>query len=123
MTSPADEFDCIVLNGTVVTAADIGPYDIGIRDGTIQVLAAAGTLKDARAGRVLDAAGAYVTVRQTDRVHQKTVRWIWADMSSDYKPGGVDAHVHLDEVGISGGKGRSADDYASGQETTPHHSW
>lgn len=55
-------FDCIVLDGTVVTAADIGRYDIGIKDGKIALLAPARALAKARASRVIDAEGAYVMV-------------------------------------------------------------
>ena len=60
------KFDCVILNGTVVTATDIGSYDIGIRDGKIQVLATSGSLNEFRAGRVIDAKGAYVTVYLSD---------------------------------------------------------
>ena len=58
----AVEFDCVVLNGTVVTAADTGRYDIGIKKGKVAVLAASGSLKDSKASVILDAEGAYVTV-------------------------------------------------------------
>ncbi|KAE8351908.1 hypothetical protein BDV28DRAFT_162075 [Aspergillus coremiiformis] len=81
--------DCIVLNGTVVTAADIGRYDVGIKDGKIALLAPALALANVPASRVIDAEGAYVM------------------------PGGVDAHVHLAEPELFG-KGRSVDDYTSG---------
>ncbi|KAG9252295.1 aminohydrolase [Emericellopsis atlantica] len=85
-------FDCVVLNGTVVTAADIGQYDIGIRDGKIAMLAPRSSLANATADRVIDAQGAFVT------------------------PGGVDAHVHLAEPELFG-KGRPADDYTSGTKS------
>lgn len=55
-------FDCVVLDGTVVTAADVGRYDIGIKDGKIAILAPARSLAIARASRVIDAEGAYVMV-------------------------------------------------------------
>lgn len=55
-------FDYVVLNGTVVTATDIGRYDIGIKDGKIHLLAPALALANAPASRVIDAEGAYVTV-------------------------------------------------------------
>lgn len=57
-----EKFDCVVLDGTVVTAADVGRYDIGIKDGKISVLAPAKSLKDVPAKKVIDAEGAYITV-------------------------------------------------------------
>ncbi|KAI1451290.1 aminohydrolase [Annulohypoxylon moriforme] len=86
----SESFDCIVQNAVVVTATDTGPYDIGIRSGKISVLAAAGALSQCHCETRLDAEGAFVT------------------------PGGIDAHVHLAESGISGGRGQSADDYTTG---------
>jgi N-acyl-D-aspartate/D-glutamate deacylase len=61
----ADEkpyYDCIVLNGTVVTAADIARYDLAIKDGKIMLLAPTGHLTNTPATRVIDAEGAYVMV-------------------------------------------------------------
>ncbi|PYI06899.1 putative allantoinase [Aspergillus sclerotiicarbonarius CBS 121057] len=85
-------FDCIVLDGTVVTAADIGRYDIGIRDGKIALLAPARALAKVRASQVIDAEGAYVM------------------------PGGIDAHVHLSEPQLFG-KGKAADDFTTGSRS------
>ncbi|KAL4867812.1 hypothetical protein BDV12DRAFT_186369 [Aspergillus spectabilis] len=85
-------FDCVILNGTVVTAADIGRYDIGINDGKISVLAPALSLADAPATKVIDAQGGYIM------------------------PGGVDAHVHLAEPQLFG-KGKAADDYNTGTKS------
>jgi hypothetical protein len=88
---PLTPLDTIILNGTVVTAADIGRYDIGTKDGKIAILAPAGSLADppSPATRIIDAQGAYVM------------------------PGGVDAHVHLAEPQLFG-KGKAADDYCTG---------
>lgn len=55
-------FDCVVLNGRVVTAADIGQRDIGIKDGKIAMLALRSSLAKAKADRVIDAEGAFVAV-------------------------------------------------------------
>jgi hypothetical protein len=55
--------DCVVLNGTVVTSGDVGRYDIGIKNGKIAVLAEAGSLINIPTTRLIDAQGAYVTVR------------------------------------------------------------
>ncbi|KAL1837828.1 hypothetical protein VTK73DRAFT_4535 [Phialemonium thermophilum] len=85
-------FDCVIYNGQVVSAADSGYYDIGIKDGKIALLAPALSLKAAPTRRAIDAQGAMVT------------------------PGGVDAHVHLAEPELFG-KGRSADDYESGKNS------
>jgi dihydropyrimidinase len=56
-------FDCVVLDGMVVTAADVGRYDIAIKDGKIALLAPARSLVTVKATRVIDAQGAYVMVR------------------------------------------------------------
>ncbi len=63
------EFDLIIRNGTVVTASDTISCDIGIKDGKIVTLAE--NLTDGE--EVVDASGKFVL------------------------PGGIDAHVHLDE--------------------------
>ena len=63
------QFDLIVRNGTVVTATDIVQCDIGVKDGRVTCLAEG--LSDA--ADVIDAEGKLVL------------------------PGGIDAHVHLDE--------------------------
>ncbi|KAL4783915.1 hypothetical protein BJX76DRAFT_368049 [Aspergillus varians] len=89
MTIRTLSLDTIILNGTVVTASDVGRYDIGIKDGKIAILAPALSLSDCPATRVIDAKGGYVT------------------------PGGVDAHVHLAEPPLFG-KGKTADDYTTG---------
>lgn len=83
------KFDCVVLNGTVVTAADTGRYDIGIKDGKVNLLAPAFALAESPTSRMIDAEGAYVM------------------------PGGIDAHVHLAEPELFG-KGKSVDDYTTG---------
>ena len=77
-------FDMIIRNGTVVTAADHARCDIGIKDGRIVALAE--SLEDVK--EEIDAA---------DRV---------------VLPGGVDAHVHLDQSMSDGS--RMADDFTSG---------
>jgi len=63
------QFDLVIQNGTVVTAADTIRCDVGIKDGVVAALAA--RLPDGH--EVVDASGMYVL------------------------PGGIDAHVHLDE--------------------------
>ncbi|CAH01903.1 hydantoinase/dihydropyrimidinase family protein [Kluyveromyces lactis] len=64
-------YDLLIKNGTVVTASDIYPADIAIRNG--KVILVGQDLDTALAEEVIDAEGAYVT------------------------PGGIDAHVHVDE--------------------------
>ena len=78
------DFDLIVRNAHVVTAADEFDCDIGIRDGRIVQLGH--TLGSA--ARTIDAAGRTVT------------------------PGGVDAHCHLDQPMPP--PTRNADDFDSG---------
>jgi dihydropyrimidinase len=105
MALPFGPFDCIVLNGTVVTAADVGRYDIAIKDGKIALLAPSLSLRDVPAERVIDAEGAYVMVCSSLILHFQAL--------TNVQPGGVDAHVHLAEPELFG-KGRPADDYTSG---------
>ena len=78
-------FDLVIRGGTVVTAADRFPADVGIRDGRIV------TLGDAldRGEDELDASGKLVL------------------------PGGIDSHVHLDQPSPETGA-RSANDFRSG---------
>src|SRR5271168_2444696 len=63
------EFDLIIRGGTVVTAADVGKSDIGVKDGRIVALA------DSLPGAAseIDASGLLVL------------------------PGGIDSHVHFDQ--------------------------
>ena len=63
------EFDLVIRGGTVVTAADVGKCDVGVKDGRIVALA-----EDLpRAASEIDASGLLVL------------------------PGGIDSHVHLDQ--------------------------
>ncbi len=78
------DLDCIIRNGTVVTAADITPCDVGIKNGLVAVLAT--SLPPAP--QEIDATGKLVL------------------------PGGVDAHCHLDQP-MSGGV-VMADDFYTG---------
>lgn len=78
------DLDCIIRNGTVVTAADITPCDVGIKNGLVSVLAT--SLPPAP--QEIDATGKLVL------------------------PGGVDAHCHLDQP-MSGGV-VMADDFYTG---------
>lgn len=84
-----ESYDLLVINGLVVTASDVGHYDIAIKDEKIALLAPKGSLAEILAKKVIDAEGGYVM------------------------PGGVDAHVHLDEPPLFG-KGKSADNYETG---------
>jgi dihydropyrimidinase len=63
------EFDLVIRGGTVVTAADVGKSDVGVKDGRIIALA-----EDLpRAAAEIDASGLLVL------------------------PGGIDSHVHFDQ--------------------------
>ena len=57
-------YDLIIVNGLVVTAADIGSYDIAIKDEKIIRLVSQGSLRNEEAKRVIDAEGGYVMVRR-----------------------------------------------------------
>ncbi|KAH6652016.1 dihydropyrimidinase [Truncatella angustata] len=84
-----NEYDLVITNGVCVTATDIAPYDIAIKDEKIVLLSPSGFLKGARTTRLIDADGGYVM------------------------PGGIDCHVHLQEPSLFG-KGSSADSYETG---------
>ena len=78
------DFDLVIRNGTVVTAADVFACDVGIKAGTVVALA-----QGLGGGeREIDASGKLVL------------------------PGGVDAHCHLDQPMPDGMK--MADDFESG---------
>lgn len=85
----ADEFDLLILNGLVVTAEGVREADIGIREGRIAEVTTRGRFEYAQSKKTIDAEGGYVM------------------------PGGVDAHVHLEEPALFG-KGSSADTYETG---------
>lgn len=55
-------YDCLIVNGIVVTASDTGRYDIAIKDGKIALLTSTGLLEHTASKRVIDAEGAYVMV-------------------------------------------------------------
>ncbi len=57
-----DHFDLVITNGVCVTASDVSPYDIAIKDERVVLLAASGSLARTPATRVIDAEGGYVTV-------------------------------------------------------------
>ncbi|KAF2203677.1 D-hydantoinase [Delitschia confertaspora ATCC 74209] len=88
----ATEYDLIILNGIVVTATDVEELDIAIRDEKVIKVVPRGSLNDSTAAKTIDAQGGYVM------------------------PGGVDAHVHLDEPALFG-KGCAADDYETGSRS------
>ena len=78
------QFDLVIRGGTVATAADTFPADIGVRDGRIAALA-----EDLGEGRdEIEAAGKLVL------------------------PGGVDSHCHIEQMSASGVL--CADDFYSG---------
>ncbi|KAG0650610.1 Dihydropyrimidinase [Hyphodiscus hymeniophilus] len=83
------EYDLLVLNGLVVTDNETGEFDIAVKDGKIAEVVPRGSLKAHTASKTIDAEGGMVM------------------------PGGVDAHVHLDEPPLFG-KGATADNYETG---------
>ncbi|HEY0124368.1 MAG TPA: dihydropyrimidinase [Rhizobium sp.] len=78
------EFDTVIRNGTVVTAADTVKCDVGISNGVVAALGA--NLRSAQ--EIIDASGLLVL------------------------PGGIDSHVHLEQPGPS--EIVMADGFASG---------
>lgn len=84
-----DEFHLVIRGGTVATASDTFRCDVGIRDGKIAALGHGMT----RARQTLDASGRLVL------------------------PGGIDAHVHVDQPrakGLASGGAQMADNFHSG---------
>ena len=59
----ATEFDLLIVNGVVVTDAEVGECDIAVKDEKIVKVVKRGGLKDAKAAKVIDAEGGYVMVR------------------------------------------------------------
>jgi dihydropyrimidinase len=55
-------FDLIIKNGIIATAADVGKYDIGVKDGKIAALAPSISSEDSPKATVIDAEGGFVTV-------------------------------------------------------------
>ena len=78
------DFDLVIRNGTVATAADTVQCDVGVRDGRVVALGA--SLGEGR--DVIDAAGKLVL------------------------PGGIDSHCHIAQMGSNGVE--TADDFRSG---------
>lgn len=58
-----DEYDLVITNGVCVTAADVAPLDIAIKDEKVVSLAPSGSLRKSRTKRLIDAEGGYVMVR------------------------------------------------------------
>ena len=60
-----ESYDLLVVNGLVVTASDVGHYDIAIKGEKIALLAPNGSLTEIAAKRVIDAEGGYVMACRT----------------------------------------------------------
>lgn len=56
------DFDLIIVGGLVVTAEEIGEFDIGIKDEKIAELTVPGGLSSKSAAKTIDAKGGYVMV-------------------------------------------------------------
>jgi len=83
------EYDLVVLNGIVVTHELEGEYDVAINNGKIAAVEPRGSFSGDKSKKTIDAKGGYVM------------------------PGGVDAHVHLEEPPLFG-KGSTADTFETG---------
>ncbi|EMD87587.1 hypothetical protein COCC4DRAFT_165908 [Bipolaris maydis ATCC 48331] len=88
----AAEYDLLIINGVVVSETDVQELDIAIKDEKIAKVVPRGSLGDAKAAKTIDAEGGYVM------------------------PGGVDAHVHLQEPPLFG-QGSTADNYETGSRS------
>lgn len=105
------DFDLIIVGGLVVTATEIGEFDIGIKDEKIADITARGGLSSKSATRTIDAKGGYVMVCGSDSDQ-------YPELIFQIQPGGIDAHVHLDEPPLFG-KGSTADNFETGNEAYP----
>ena len=113
----ATSYNLLIINGLVVTASDIGHYDIAIKDEKIALLAPRGSLEDAKVERIIDAEGGWVMVclgYLPFLVPFLPVTITFGLILLLPQPGGVDAHVHLEEPPLFG-KGRSCDTYETGR--------
>lgn len=63
-----DSYDLLIINGLVITASDIGHYDIAIKDEKIALLAPTGSFTELTARRTIDAEGGYVMVFSSDLI-------------------------------------------------------
>ena len=80
------EFDIVIRGGTVATAADTTSCEVGVKDGRIAALGASLGAGE----REIDATGKLVL------------------------PGGIDSHVHLEQVSSVGEGVVNADDFYTG---------
>ncbi|OQE81743.1 hypothetical protein PENNAL_c0039G09391 [Penicillium nalgiovense] len=83
------DLDLIVLNCTLATVENVVQCDVGVKDDKVHSIVLQGSLVGLKAKRIIDAKGALVT------------------------PGGIDAHVHLQEPPLFG-LGSTADSFESG---------
>lgn len=86
------DYDLFIINGVVATDEETGTYDIAVKNEKIAKVTPRGGLAALSATRTIDAEGGYIC------------------------PGGVDAHVHLEEPPLFG-KGSSADTYETGSRS------
>ncbi|KAF1990706.1 D-hydantoinase [Aulographum hederae CBS 113979] len=85
-------YDLLIINGIVVTDKEIGEFDVAVKGEQILAVEPRGSFSTREAVKVIDAQGGYVM------------------------PGGVDAHVHLQEPPMFG-KGSTADNYETGSRS------
>lgn len=61
------DYDLVITGGVCVTAADIAPLDIAVKDEKIVLLAPSGSLASAKSAMFIDAEGGYVMVSRLPR--------------------------------------------------------
>jgi dihydropyrimidinase len=86
------DFDLVIINALLVTDTEIRECDIAIKDEKIALIEGKGTLAKSSTKKIIDADGAFVT------------------------PGGIDAHIHLDEPKLFG-EAVTADNFETGNKT------
>lgn len=83
--------------------------DIGVKDEKVHSIVPQGSFAGLKAKKVIDAKGALVTVS----LFPTSVRVNYRHVLTFPKPGGIDAHVHLQEPPLFG-LGSTADSFESG---------
>ncbi|KAF2767315.1 D-hydantoinase [Teratosphaeria nubilosa] len=86
------DYDLVVINGVVVTDQEVGKADLAVKGGKIVGVGEPESFNQSKVTRIIDAEGAYIT------------------------PGGIDAHVHLEEPPLFG-RGSSADTFETGSRS------
>lgn len=76
----SEGYDLIITGGTCVTASDIAPWDIAVKNEKIVLLAPSGSLKEAGAAKIIDAEGGYVMVSKFFSSPRRVIFLTWCNV-------------------------------------------